>query len=134
MRVQINVPPGELVDRITILQIKVDQINDEDKLKHVVADLYQSQAVLEALHATTDGYTWDKLVLLQGQLRLLNQKIWDIEDNIRRLEKIKDFGDEFIQTARSVYYTNDERAAVKKQINELFQSDISEEKSYANYK
>lgn len=134
MRVQINVPPGELADRITILQIKSDRIKDEQKLKHICTDLLQSETVLEALHTTTTQQVWDKFVALKGRLRELNEEIWDIEDNIRRLEKEKDFGDEFVRTARLVYYTNDSRAAVKKQINELFQSDISEEKSYTDYR
>jgi hypothetical protein len=133
MFAQINVPPGELCDRITILQIKMDRITDEQKLAHVHTDLMQSLAVLEVLHCQTDEAHWDQLVPLIAKLRELNQRIWDIEDNIRRLEKLRDFGGGFIQTARSVYYTNDKRANVKRQINDLFESDIKEEKSYTDY-
>jgi hypothetical protein len=128
-----EIPPGEIIDRITILQIKMEQITDEQKLGHVYADLLQSLGVLDCLRCQVTELKWDQLSPLMNELRGLNQQIWDIENNIRRLEKIQDFGEEFIQTARSVYFTNDKRANIKKQINKLFDSDIQEEKSYEEY-
>jgi hypothetical protein len=133
MRLQIEVPPGELVDKITILQIKMEEIKDDVKLKHITADLNQSMVVLDALRRSVGGPIWDRLEPLMEELRELNKRIWDIEDNIRMLERMHSFGQEFVQTARSVYFTNDKRANVKKQINELFNSDIREEKSYTDY-
>ena len=137
MRLQIEVPPGELIDKLTIVQIKTDKIKDREKLKSVRADLLQLTKVADKLHNWCIGNNqhdkWDKLTPLAASLRELNGKIWDIEDKIRALEKNNDFGDEFIETARSVYFTNDARARVKKQINELFDSDIKEEKSYTDY-
>ena len=133
MRLQIEVPPGELADRITILQIKMEEIKDDEKLVHVNADLNQSLAVLDILRRSVGGLVWDQLEPFMEELRELNKRIWDIEDNIRMLERVQDFGQEFVQTARSVYFTNDKRANVKRQINELFNSDIREEKSYTEY-
>jgi len=133
VRLQIEVPPGELADRITILQIKMEEIKDDVKLQHISADLNQSMAVLDTLRRSVGGPIWDRLEPLMEELRELNKRIWDIEDNIRMLEKMHNFGQEFVQTARSVYFTNDKRANVKKQINELFDSDIREEKSYTDY-
>jgi len=125
---------GELADRISILQIKMEKIHQEEKLKHVSLDLSQLLGVLYNLRCNKiQSGAWDQLTQLAGELRSLNLKIWDIEDKIRSLEKSQDFGPEFIATARAVYFTNDERAAVKKKINDLFGSDISEEKSYTNY-
>lgn len=141
MQVHIEVPIGELADRISILQIKMEKIHQEEKLKHVSLDLSQLLGVLYNLRVAKfcsrcnkiQSGAWDQLTQLAGELRSLNLKIWDIEDKIRSLEKSQDFGPEFIATARAVYFTNDERAAVKKKINDLFGSDISEEKSYTNY-
>lgn len=133
MRLQIAVAPGELVDRITILQVKMEEIKDDEKLKHIVADLNQQLVVLEDLRYEVGGPIWDRLEPLMEELRELNKRIWDIEDNIRGLERMHNFGPEFVETARSVYFTNDKRANVKKQINELFNSDIREEKSYTDY-
>jgi len=134
MQVHIEVPIGELADRISILQIKMEKIHQEEKLKHVSLDLSQLLGVLYNLRCNKiQSGAWDQLTQLAGELRSLNLKIWDIEDKIRSLEKSQDFGPEFIATARAVYFTNDERAAVKKKINDLFGSDISEEKSYTNY-
>jgi len=137
MRLQIEVPPGELIDKLTIIQIKANKIKDQEKLASIMADLRQLTEVVDKLAEWCEGNNqiekWHALTPLTVNLRHLNAKIWDIEDKIRALEKAKDFGPEFIETARSVYYTNDARAAVKRQINELFDTDIKEEKSYTEY-
>jgi len=134
MRLQIDIPPGELADRLTIIQIKSNKIKDPAKMLSIMADLRQLTDVMDELcNWCTRHDQWKALTPLTVELRKLNTEIWDIEDKIRALEKVKDFGDEFIQTARSVYFTNDKRAEVKRQINELFNSDIKEEKSYTDY-
>ncbi len=126
----INTPVsfGEILDKITILEIKQQHITDAEKLKNVRHEL----------NLLTD--TWNKKVTqtseisrLKEQLKQVNQSLWNIEDNIRIKESKKEFDDEFIQIARSVYYENDKRAEVKKQVNLLLGSELVEEKSYQNY-
>jgi phenylalanyl-tRNA synthetase alpha subunit len=119
---------GEVLDKITILEIKEKKINDQEKLKNVKHEL------------TILLQTWNQKVAsspeltdLKHQLKAVNQSLWDIEDNIRIKESKKEFDDEFIQIARSVYYENDKRAAVKKEINLLLGSELIEEKSYEKY-
>lgn len=125
----INTPVsyGELVDKLTILAIKRSNIKDQDKLKNVIVEF----DLLTAKYATLPMS--DELIQLRMQLQDINQKIWDIEDNIRDCERRKDFSDTFIQLARSVYLNNDKRAQIKKEINTLLSSDIVEEKSYTEY-
>jgi hypothetical protein len=120
---------GEILDKITILEIKSENISDKDKLKNVRHELNILQK------------TWDKQVEstpdisgLKDDLKRVNKSLWDIEDNIRIKEYNKEFDDEFIQIARSVYYENDKRAAVKKSVNLLLGSELIEEKSYQDYK
>ncbi len=126
----INTPVsfGEILDKITILEIKQQHITDAEKLKNVRHEL----------NLLTD--TWNKKVTqtseisrLKEQLKQVNQSLWNIEDNIRIKESKKEFDDQFIQIARSVYYENDKRAAVKKQVNLLLGSELVEEKSYQKY-
>ena len=126
----INTPVsyGEILDKITILEIKQQHITDAEKLKNVRHEL----------NLLTD--TWNKNVRqtskisrLKEQLKQVNQSLWNIEDNIRIKESKKEFDDEFIQIARSVYYENDKRADVKKQVNLLLGSELVEEKSYQKY-
>lgn len=119
---------GEVLDKITILEIKAEKINDQEKLKNIKHEL----AILLQ--------TWDQsitsspeLINLKHQLKAVNQSLWNIEDNIRIKESKKEFDDEFIQIARSVYYENDKRATVKKEVNLLLGSELVEEKSYENY-
>ena len=126
--VKVEISAGELIDKLTILQIKVERIEDPDKLANVrIALRHLSRIRDEALSRS------DELAGLEESLKAFNEKLWDIEDEIRNCEAAKDFGPRFIELARSVYQTNDKRAAVKKQIDELFGSTITEEKSYANY-
>lgn len=126
--IMVEIAPGELIDKITILQIKAEQIRDAAKLANVRTELeILSAARDQALPASA------QLNELTGQLKQVNQDLWDIEDAIRVCEKAKDFGAKFIELARSVYYQNDRRAALKRQINDLLGSKIIEEKAYQPY-
>jgi hypothetical protein len=128
MTAEIKVPisPGELIDKLTILEIKAANISDAAKLANVNVELKLLQETWrESAYASADiDAEWK-------QLREINKKLWDIEDQIRDLERERRFDKEFIELARAVYFTNDERAAVKKQINTKLGSKIVEEKSYA---
>jgi tetratricopeptide (TPR) repeat protein len=117
---------GELIDKITILEIKSDRISDEDKLENVRNEL----GLLQALQAD-EGLTDRRLETLKARLKEVNAELWEIEDNIRICEKSGDFGPTFVALARAVYKTNDKRAALKREINLLLNSTIVEEKSYA---
>lgn len=127
---QISVPvsPGELVDKITILEIKVERITDKEKLQNVKTELELLVQVWEAVSLDTEA-----ILPLKETLKGINQTLWDIEDQIRIKESRQEFDQEFINLARSVYVQNDQRAAAKKQINVLLGSKIKEEKSYAEY-
>jgi|TARA_B110000208_G_scaffold177063_1_gene223960 signal transduction histidine kinase len=119
---------GELFDKITILQIKLDNLTLKNALENVEQELKKLQSILtqycpKEMEATQ----------LEGELRQINQHLWDIEDKIRDKERNNSFDDEFIQLARSVYITNDERSRIKRKINDLFGSELIEEKSYAKY-
>ena len=122
------IAPGELIDKITILRIKSERIEDEAKLKNVRTEL-------DILNATLakDVPASDELSRLDAALQAVNEELWEIEDDIRDCERAGDFGPEFIRLARAVYVTNDKRAALKKEINLLLGSNIVEEKSYAAY-
>lgn len=122
------IAPGELIDKITILRIKSERIEDEAKLKNVRTEL----GILNDTLAK-DVPASDELTRLDGALQSVNEELWEIEDDIRDCERAGDFGPEFIRLARAVYVTNDKRAALKKEINLLLGSNIVEEKSYAAY-
>jgi len=126
----INTPVsyGEILDKITILEIKAQKITDTEKQKNVKHEL---NLLLDTWNQKVKPT--DELTDLKQQLKTVNQSLWDIEDNIRIKESKKEFGDEFIQIARSVYYENDKRAALKKQVNLVLGSELIEEKSYENY-
>lgn len=124
----VEIAPGELIDKITILEIKLDEIRDEAKLANIRHELAILTDVLRREVAPTDD-----LARLTADLKSVNAELWRIEDNIRDQERAKTFGAEFVALARSVYRTNDRRAALKRQINELLSSKIIEEKSYAAY-
>lgn len=129
MEIQINISVGELIDKITILQIKKEKIADIEKVKKVSYELKLLENSLNSLQTSKT----EELRDLMDQLKIINQKLWTIEDNIRLLEKKKKFKNEFIELARSVYITNDERFKVKNKINKLFSSDVEEVKSYEEY-
>jgi hypothetical protein len=130
MSVEIKVPvsPGELVDKITILEIKSARMTDPAKLANVRVEL-------ALLHDTwrTSAYASQDITSQWAALRTINEKLWDVEDLIRDKERARTFDQEFIDLARAVYVTNDERAAVKRDINTRLGSKIIEEKSYAKY-
>ena len=128
MYVKIKISIGELVDKITILQIKKEMIVDDSKLKKVENELNHLQSTL-----TTISQKNDKLDELMAQLKEINTKLWKIEDDIRLLEKENRFDNEFIELARSVYITNDKRFEIKNAINFEFSSEIAEVKSYEKY-
>ena len=120
--------PAELIDKLTILRLKSERILDQEKLKHVrheMATLQQTadQAIPQSAEIRA---LWD-------QLYQINTDLWVIEDDIRAFDARGDFGPGFIALARAVYVTNDQRAAVKKQINLLLGSDLVEEKSYSEH-
>lgn len=122
------VAPGELLDKITILELKRARINDASKRAHVAHEL----ALLEGIARRTLP-TSEPLDALIDDLREVNGALWDVEDALRVCERERDFGDKFVTLARSVYIHNDRRAAVKKEINLLLGSAIVEEKSYETY-
>ena len=120
--------PGELADKITILEIKADRISDTSKRSNVLLELEALQRSFE--ENVSISHTLNNL---KKDLKSVNEKLWDIEDDIRSCERHTDFGPRFIKLARSVYFENDIRAALKKEINLLLGSQIIEEKSYAAY-
>lgn len=119
---------GELIDKITILEIKSERIADVEKLKNVTHELSVLSATRDTHLSGVDG-----LGELAQQLKTINEALWKIEDDIRACEAEKDFAQKFIDLARAVYITNDKRAAVKKEINLLTGATIIEEKSYTDF-
>ena len=129
MAVNVPVSWGEVIDKITVLEIKSEKLTDAGKLANVRKELALLVAVRDQEfpgHAT--------LTQLSAQLKAINQALWKIEDDIRDCERDQDFGPTFVALARAVYVTNDQRADVKRQINTVLGSDLVEEKSYAPYK
>lgn len=126
--IEVKIAPGKLIDKITILEIKMERIEDADKVANVRTEWEILTASRDAALAKSE-----QLDGLTARLKEINERLWVIEDDIRDCERGGDFGDTFIQLARSVYRVNDERAAVKREINVLLGSAIIEEKSYAAY-
>jgi hypothetical protein len=119
---------GELIDKLTILLIKVKRITDETKLLNVKKELEILSDIFDkhiGLHPA--------ILTLMKKLKVINEKLWVIEDDIRAKERLKEFDQEFIDLARSVYFTNDERCAIKRKIDITLGSTIREEKSYETY-
>ena len=126
--IHVEVSPGELIDKLTILEIKLERIADAAKLKNVRHEHEVLDAVLkQAVPAS------ERLAALHRELKQVNETLWVIEDDIRDHERAKNFDARFVELARAVYQTNDRRAALKRQINDLLHSSIVEEKSYAAY-
>ena len=119
---------GELIDKITILQLKMKFIKNKEQLNNVKNELRTLKPLLKENNLETP-----KINKLFTELYEVNLKLWKIEDKIREKERQSDFSDEFISLARSVYYTNDKRADIKKKINFISGSELIEEKSYAKY-
>jgi hypothetical protein len=126
--IHIEVSPGELIDKLTILDIKLESISDPSKIEsrrheHNLLTRARLQCLVET----------EELRKLTSELRSVNAELWRIEDSIRQSERAGDFGESFVALARSVYRTNDKRAALKRRINELLGSKIVEVKSYPGY-
>jgi hypothetical protein len=128
MNILVEISPAELIDKLTILEIKLELIEEEGKR----ANVKREYSLLISAYQATIVET-EPLRELTSTLKRINRELWDIEDNIRAEERAKSFGARFIELARSVYRTNDRRAAVKRQINAMLNSPIPEEKSYADY-
>ena len=127
--IQAPVSFGELLDKIAILQIKSERMTDEAKLANVRNELSALERVWMAHPAA--GHD---VVRLRAELKTVNERLWVIEDDIRIKEKAQAFDDGFVQLARSVYFENDERARLKKEINLALGSSYVEEKSYQDYR
>ena len=126
--ISIPVSAGELIDKLSILRVKKNMITDEEKLTFVKKEF-------DLLNDLSSNFLNDSEIYdLYNKLCITNAKLWYIEDELRVLEKKKSFGDEFVELARSVYFTNDERFELKNEINKKTNSSIKEIKEYINYK
>ena len=124
---KVEISNGELLDKFSILEIKMGNITDPAKLTNI------ENEYKELTSDCTDLLRNSTISSLYAELKSINQKLWVVEDDIRECERSKDFGQEFISLAREVYFTNDERARVKKEINLASGSSLVEEKSYQAY-
>lgn len=122
---KIEVSNGEIVDKLTIIQIKLERIKDKTKLANLQREYDELIKVSSSIISTSDP--------LYRALYDVNRELWDIEDHIRDLERNKDFGNDFVETARAVYFKNDRRSEVKREINLKTSSGLIEEKSYEKY-
>tara|TARA_B100000927_G_scaffold164408_1_gene132466 strand:+ start:276 stop:662 length:387 start_codon:yes stop_codon:yes gene_type:complete len=127
---KVEVSNGELLDKLSILELKLKNIKDNNKLINIKNEHSGLSPLCDNLF---DNYG-DELRSLYAKLSDINAELWKIEDDIRECERNKDFGDEFVRLARAVYFTNDKRSEVKKSINLLTESGFVEEKSYEDYK
>jgi len=126
--IHVPVSPGEVLDKITILEIKAERMNDPEKVANVKVEL----GLLQETWA--NSISEDSIINgLHAQLKEINEALWEIEDDIRDKERAKEFDERFIELARSVYFTNDRRSQVKKELNLHLGSEIIEEKSYQDY-
>lgn len=128
MNVKLEISIGEFFDKLTILEIKKEQITDDNKLVNVNNELNALNELLDSLPFSRKDVEREV-----GELKSINEELWDIEDNIREKESKKSFDQGFIDLARSVYFTNDRRSEVKRDINIKLGSDFVEEKSYEDY-
>ena len=124
-QIQVPISPGELLDKITILEIKQERIEDEKQQKNICHEL---ERLTDVLHANV--VTSSELTTLTDELKSINMQLWDVEDDIRKKESSASFDSGFIELARSVYRLNDKRAEFKRKISVLLESNIIEEKSY----
>jgi len=128
MSLQVSVSAGEFLDKLTILEIKSERIEDEAKLANVRKELDILRRTWEA-----SALTRVEIAPQMAALKKVNESLWEIEDRIRLKEAADTFDDEFVQLARSVYRENDRRAAIKRELNELLGSELVEEKYYPDY-
>ena len=124
MELKLKCSIGEIYDKLTILEIKKSKIKDINKLKNVSYELDYISSLLKEVSINKEVQNYIK------ELKQINNKLWDIEDKIRNKEETKEFDDQFIELARSVYITNDKRSILKKKINIAMGSNLIEEKSY----
>lgn len=122
---KIEVPNGDIIDKLTILQIKLERIKDKAKLINLQKEYDELSESASGILSTSDD--------LFKSLYAVNKELWDIEDRIRDLERKNDFGKDFISTARAVYIKNDRRSELKREINIKTSSGLMEEKSYKKY-
>jgi hypothetical protein len=129
MALKVEISVGEFLDKMTILEIKSERIEDPQKLQNVKKEL-------DLLRKTWSESKYDAADIADTlrDLRSVNEMLWDIEDQIRLKEAAQSFDGEFVRLARSVYQTNDRRAAIKRELNRVLGSDLVEEKSYPDYK
>lgn len=127
MQIETPISTGEYIDKLSILLIKKEKIKDLAKLNNIKKEI-------DFLLSKSNSFNSEELNFWIDKIKKVNLKLWDIEDQIRIKEKNKEFDQEFIDLARNVYYTNDERFSVKNEINKFFESLIFEEKSYEDYK
>ena len=126
---KVEVSNGELMDKLSILELKLKNIDDPKKLRNVNTEFNELNPLVQQLfkkHNPTINVLYQKLAEING-------KLWIIEDEIRQRERDKDFGPQFVKLARDVYFTNDVRSDLKKEINVLTNSGVIEEKSYKDY-
>ncbi|OHC83263.1 MAG: hypothetical protein A3G73_08650 [Rhodospirillales bacterium RIFCSPLOWO2_12_FULL_67_15] len=126
--ITVEIAPGELIDKIAILEIKIARIADAAKLRNVRAEWETLTRARDAAIASSP-----EIEAETAALKRANETLWEVEDHIRECERNKDFGPRFVALARSVYVTNDARARIKRRLNELLGSRLIEEKSYASY-
>ena len=128
MGINVSISIGELIDKITILEIKLEKINESDKKQNIKyeLDLLNSEYIkIQELNKEIENYF--------KQLKEINLELWDIEESIRDCERRNNFDSEFIELSRKIYIKNDLRFEIKNQINKKFSSEIVEEKSYSKY-
>ena len=128
MKILSEISAGELLDKITILEIKIDKIKNEDDKKEVLKEYKSLKKIQE------DNIKFnEEIKKLYNDLKQTNSKLWEIEDKLRVFEKEKKFDNEFIKLARGVYFNNDDRSKIKLKINKLLKSNIREVKQYVDY-
>ena len=133
MKINTPISVGELVDKLTILEIKSGMIKDKDKLIEVENEKNELNKKFADLTKPTTDFPRLELLALKADIYEINLALWKIEDKIRQCERNKDFGAVFVRLARDVYYTNDKRFEIKNKINQLTNSNIKEVKSYESY-
>ena len=123
-----EISTGELLDKISILEIKLEKIKDKENHE----EINKEYKILKKAQNSNIEIT-EKIKYLFNEIKNVNRNLWDIEDKLRICEKNKDFGENFIELARSVYLNNDKRSKIKFEINKILRSNIREIKQYANY-
>ena len=128
MKVLTEISPGELLDKISILEIKLEKVKDTNGIN----EIKKEYKILKEIQDTSIKFTKEVSELFKA-VKNINIVLWDVEDKLRIYEKNKDFGKEFIELAREVYFNNDKRAKIKNEINIILKSNFREIKQYINY-